>query len=135
MASVEQHLSQYRHNRELIPRLPSTHSDWIVTATFYSCVHLIDAVLLKVSDFHSFDHKSRNGALAKVRQLEFIARKYDPLYVLCRQVRYFANPEMWVPREVIDTEIFGRYLYPIENSAFALLGLDYQHSYIELLPV
>ena len=132
MASVEEHLTQYKHNRDLIGKLPPTHPDWIVTITFYACVHLVDAVLVKVSGFQSYDHKSRNQALAQVRQLEFIAKKYDPLYSLCRQVRYTANPLQWVPRNVIEPQVFGKYLYPIEESAFGLLQVERQHSYIEL---
>lgn len=120
MASVEAHLRQFHHNRELISKLPSSHHDWMVTAVFYSCVHLIDAVLAS-ENFHPVVHKRRNVAVANSNRLEFIAKKYDPLYQLCRKVRYLAEPGLWVPLAEFDRQIVRGYLYPIEQSAFRLL--------------
>ena len=32
------------HNRELIPLLPQSHPDWIVTLAFYTALHAVDAL-------------------------------------------------------------------------------------------
>lgn len=131
MASVDAHLAQYRHNRLLLPVLPRTHHDWMVTVTFYCCVQLIDAVLA-AADYHPVDHKTRNNALANSNRLQFIAKTYDPLYQLCRKVRYMADPLGWIPFSEVDARIIRGHLYPIEKSAFRLLRRDEVLPEIEL---
>lgn len=131
MADLEAHLTQYHHNRRLIALLPASHPDWMVTVAFYCCIHLIDAVLAR-EGYQPVDHKSRNRAIANSNRLAFIAKLYDPLYQLPRKVRYMAAPLEWVPFDRIGPIVLGRYLYPIEKSAFRLLGRPEIHELIDL---
>jgi len=134
MASIEQHIAQYRHNRRFVATISDQYCDWIVRSTFYTCVHLVDATLAHLDNYHPIDHKTRNKAIANIRQMEFIAKKYDPLYQLCRKIRFFADPQLWVPKQQIASQVFGRLLYPLEQSAFRLLGISNEHSEIVIKP-
>lgn len=132
MATVEAHLTQYEHNRALLPVLPASHNDWIATVTFYCAVHLVDAALA-AHNIHPKNHEHRNNSLAAIRQLDLIAEKFEPLYAIARRVRYFANPTEWIKVERMQPEVFGRYLHPIEKSVFeTVLKRPYIHRPIVL---
>jgi len=131
MADVQAHLKQYWHNRALVPALPATHNDWIVTVVFYCGVQLVDAVLAH-GGLHPTSHQKRNEMIANVRKLEFIAERYDVLYQLARKVRYLADPAKWVPLADVEQKVLRAYLYPIEHSAYKLLNLQETHTLIKL---
>jgi len=67
-----------------------------------------------------------------VKRYDAIWEKHQPLYNLSRTVRYTANPALWVPYACIEKQVLGRYLYPIEKSAFGLMGIEYPFERIVL---
>jgi hypothetical protein len=124
MANPHKHLSQWRHNRELISAIPPTHPDWIVTIAFYVALHAVDALLEydNVSGVHS--HDSRNRVLIRTRRYEKIWEHYQPLHDLSRRIRYLADPQLWITIDDIPGKVFGGFLYPVERSVHHLIGLS-----------
>lgn len=120
MASSLDHLRQWQHNRDFLAIIPGKYPDWVVTVAFYSALHVVDAVL-SAYQVTTVSHESRNLVLSKTNRYLKIRECYLPMYTLSRTIRYLANPQQWVPSEKIETHIFERYLYPIEQSARGLL--------------
>lgn len=132
MGTADQHIEQWRHNRSLLSTLPPEYPDWIVTVAFYTGLHAIDAMLHTQGVVNFNSHSTRHEVLMHVTQYELIARRHLPFYNLSRTVRYTAEPTRWVPLEKVEKEVFGRYLYPIESSAFKLMGRPYEFQRIVL---
>ena len=120
MASTSNHLKQWKHNREFLPTILPKHADWIVTATFYTALHAVDA-LLYADNLRITNHNNRNDILINTHKYMQITRHYLPLYDLSRTVRYLADPVTWVPFEKISSDVFTKYLYPVERSVKKLL--------------
>lgn len=120
-AAVDRHIAQWHHNRALIEKLPASHSDWVVTAAFYTAVHAIDAALAHEGHLVS-NHEKRFEALAFVNRLAKPRQLLHTLYNLSRTARYSADPSQWIaPRRIEPDEIRGR-LYPLEQSIQKLIG-------------
>lgn len=117
------HIKQWQHNRAFISTIDPQFPDWAVTATFYTALHAIDALLKHDKAEGITTHAARNDTLMRTSRYEFIWRNYQPLYGLARTIRYLAKPTRWVPWKQIETEVFRRYLYPLERSAFKLMGI------------
>lgn len=122
MASTSSHLQQWRHNRSLIPAVPPSHPDWIVTVTFYTALHAVDALLSADKVPRVVDHSARNSVLGNTNKYQKIWKSYYPLYALSRTVRYLADPVGWIPFASVETVVFSRYLYPLERSVRGLLA-------------
>ena len=123
MATLEQHVDQWRHNRQLISLIPQTHPDWIATLAFYSALQAIDA-LLASGGFTPKDHKQRNDVLCRTNTYAQIWKHYSPLYQICRTVRYIPDPTQWVPFEKIEQTVLQGYLYKVEESVRNLLNKE-----------
>ena len=123
MASRDDHVKQWRHNRRFLPTIDPAYHDWIVTVTFYTALHAVDA-LLAHDKIPVNSHQSRNETLRRVTRYDKIERSYLPLYNLARTVRYSADPNRWIPVEQIRGKVIVRHLYPIETSVQKLIGLD-----------
>lgn len=121
MASPTSNLNQWMHNRSLLPIIPTTHPDWLVTVAFYAALHLIDALLISDGVRTVTSHGERNDVLSHTNRYSKIATLYLPLYGLSRTVRYMPDNSRWVPASKVDSEVFRRYLYPIEKSALGLM--------------
>lgn len=121
MASSSSHLQQWKHNREFLPQIPREFTDWLVTVTFYTALHAIDALLSQDKVAGIVSHSARNDVLFRTNRYSFIYDKYNPLYDLSQTIRYLAEPTRWVPFDKIESDVFGRYLYPIERSVGSLL--------------
>lgn len=132
MGTVAQHIEQWQSNRRFLALIPRQHPDWIVTVAFYSSLHLVDAMLHSDKIERVTNHTTRNEVLMNVTRYDSIWVRYHPLYNLSRTVRYTAEPLQWVPFAVIEKEVFGRYVYPIEKAAFALMGQPYTFARIPL---
>jgi hypothetical protein len=107
-------VAQWLHNRSLIPRIPQSHPDWIVTVTFYTALHAINS-LLSGSGADVRSHDERNEILMTTHTYAPIWIKYSPLYDMSRKVRYLANPEAWLPFSKLLDRVIKPYLYPIEK--------------------
>lgn len=121
MASTLSHLQQWKHNRDFLPTVSSSYTDWIVTVTFYTALHAVDALLAADKVARIIDHTSRNDVLMNTNRYLKIWHLYSPLYSLSRTVRYLADPASWVPFSQVQSQVFSRYLYPIEKSVKGLL--------------
>lgn len=123
MAGTQDHIEQWKHNRSLLSAIPAEYPDWIVTVTFYTALHAVDA-LLAHDRVTVTSHETRNGVLIRTNRYLALNRSYLPLHGLSRTVRYLANPAQWVPRDEVEQNVIRRYLYPIEKSVQNLLGQD-----------
>ena len=132
MGTVDQHIEQWTKSRKFLPSIPFDHPDWMVTVAFYTSLHLVDALLHTDKLEQITNHTTRNGALMTVNRYDAIWEKYQPLYNLSRTVRYTADPSQWVPLAAVEKNVFSRYLYPIEKSAFTLMGKQYKFDRIIL---
>jgi hypothetical protein len=123
MPTPDDHLSQWRHNRAFLSTIPLDYHDWIITATFYTALHAVDA-LLAFDNVTVTNHEGRNRTLGMTNRYERINNSYWPLYNLSRTVRYLAKPNTWVPASRVQKDVIERYLYPIERSVQKLIGRD-----------
>lgn len=122
MATIEQHIDQWLHNRRFIATIEPDFSDWIIAATFYTALHAVDAAFShhKLAD-KIVSHHTRNDVLSRNNSYQQVWKSYRPLHDLSRTVRYLAQPRAWVPFARIETDVLTRYLYPIEKSVQKLI--------------
>ncbi len=123
MSTRQDHIQQWKHNRQFASSIEPEYHDWIVTAIFYTAVHAIDT-LLAHDKVVIHNHETRNKALQLTNRYEFINKKYDALYSLCRTIRYLAHPTQWIPADRLQKDVVQRYLYPIEKSVQKLINQD-----------
>jgi len=116
---VRDHINQWLHNRKFLECIAPDYTDWIVTAAFYAALHAVDALLLedKVS---VTSHDMRNRILSQTNRYKKINSAYYPLYDLSRTIRYIADQTRWIPFDKIESDVFRRFLYPIEKSVLTL---------------
>ena len=132
MGTSENHIRQWKHNREFLSKVPPGFPDWAVTAAFYVALHAVDSLLAHDRVTRINSHQSRNEVLANTNRYAAIQRAYLPLYDLSRTIRYLADPATWVPEEQVQKNVIGRCLYPIEASVQRLMGVDLKLAKIEL---
>ena len=125
MATLDQHLAQWRHNRDLLPELDPAYPDWIVTVAFYAALHAV-GVLFAHDGVTAETHDARNSILRQVRRYEQVQRHYLPLYFNSQAARYSADPTKWIPAVDLQKQIIQGRLYPIERSVQKLTGRDLQ---------
>jgi hypothetical protein len=98
---VQIHQEKARHDKELADTLysQSKFPDWIVTCSFYSALHCIDAYAHKLG-IMSFEPTIDDKLTAHQKRLRFIDHSlkayfgfYQTLYSHCRQCRY--DPEYY----------------------------------------
>lgn len=131
MASPQQHLAQWKHNRLFIASIGAQFPDWRIAVCFYIALHAVDT-LLTTDDQEPQSHRSRNETLMNVKRYEQLWKHYRPLYEQSRVVRYLADPNQWLQPQLIETQIISRYLYPIEKSVCKLCGLKDEFPPIQL---
>ncbi len=126
MASLGNHIRQWKHNRTFLTMIPLDYRDWIITIAFYSALHAIDALLAfdKVRGITS--HQARNDVLMRTNRYQRIYKAYHPLYSLSRTIRYLADPQAWISAEDTQPRVIDAYLVPIEQSVERLIGQDLQ---------
>ena len=102
-----------------------------MTVTFYTALHIVDALLAfdRVEGINR--HDARNSVLLKTNKYLAIRRAYMPLYSLSRTVRYLADPAKWISTNMIEPKVFS-YLYSVENSAQNLMKKDLHFEKITL---
>lgn len=123
MSARDDHVRQWLHNRTFLTTIPPQYNDWIVTVTFYTALHAVDALLVH-DRVAVYNHASRNRTIASINRYDRIDRGYTPLYYLSRTARYVADPNQWIPADRIPKEVIQRHLYPIEASVQKLVGHD-----------
>lgn len=121
MGSRDDHIRQWKHNRDFLGLIPPDYPDWLVTVTFYVALHAVDALLAHDGVTGVTSHDDRKRVLIYTNRYAGIQRSFLPLYDLSRTVRYLADPAKWVPSDRIQKDVIGRYLYPIEKSVQTLM--------------
>jgi hypothetical protein len=119
---AQRHLRQWQHNRELLGRLPAECPDWFVTVAFYAVLHVVDALFATDDVDRVRSHGARNDVLLRTNRYQAIKRPYLSLYDLSKRVRYLVDWEGWIRMEQLEADVVKRYVYPIERSAFRLMG-------------
>ncbi len=125
MATLDEHLAQWRHNRDLLPTLDPAYPDWIVTVTFYAALHAVSGLLLH-DGVPARTHAAVNATVRDVRRYQQVRRFYLPLYEKSQDARYSADPAKWVATDQLQRLIIERHLYPLERSVQKLLARDLQ---------
>ena len=122
MATFEDHLKQWAHNREFLQSVSLKYPDWIVTATLYTALHAVEALLTADKAKERSRHQDRFEILQGEKRYESIYNSYHVLYDLAHVTRYSANPGRWVKENRIQPQIIAGMLYPIEKSVRKLLS-------------
>jgi hypothetical protein len=120
--SVQEHLTQWAHNRRFLQRVEPAFSDWIVTAALYTALHAIEALFTADGTRSRSSHKDRLLILQSANRYDLIYRKFRVLYDLAHVTRYSATPGRWMPAEQLHSRVIVSILYPIENSVRRLLA-------------
>ena len=125
MATLDEHLAQWRHNREFLATVDPAYPDWATTAAFYAALHAVSALLLH-DRIPAKDHAARNAVLRQTRRYEKIREHYLALYDLSQDARYSADPALWFGFDQLEREVVKAHLYPLERSVQKLLARDLQ---------
>ena len=125
MASQEQHIQQWKHNRAFLAGIEPKFPDWLVTVSFYVALHAVDTLLHHDgAAARVTSHDTRNAVLMGTNRYRKIWISYSPLYNLSRTVRYLADPSRWVQASQVQKQIVEKHLYPIENSIQQLMDVN-----------
>lgn len=94
MPTKAQHLKKYKENKRLLEtRLSFEEKDfynWIVTVSFYTALHLVEARLAELN-IDSADHTARNNNIERFNILKPVRDEYKTLYDRSRVARYDAT--------------------------------------------
>lgn len=122
MGRIEEHLDQWKHNRDFLATIPTKFSDWIVTVCLYSALHAIEALLTADGVKARNRHQDRLEILQSEHRYQKIYQNFRVLYDLGHVTRYSAKPARWIPSEQIKKQVIDGLLVPIENSVRKLLA-------------
>ncbi len=122
MATVDQHVAQWKHNRKCAQTVDTVFRDWQITIVFYTALHAVDAAL-NHRKITVANHEARNNAVRTNASLVSIRNKYLDLYRISKVTRYDADPDDWIPKEYLDVPaLAAATLKPIEVEVERLIG-------------
>ena len=90
MPSAQVHRRQAQHNEAFIKSFDldtTPYLDWVVTAAFYTALHLIDAYL-DTRNIHLSTHRGRDSLIWSVRKLRPLYSAYRRLKHRSEEARY-----------------------------------------------
>ncbi len=99
MPNDREHIQWSLHNIDVISYLSKEpcFCDWTATVSFYTALHIIEAVFYRTSTSdrskHGVCHENRMKLLKQTHQFEKIYRHYRILYSTSRIARYIQNSE------------------------------------------
>jgi hypothetical protein len=121
MATVDQHIGQWEHNRAFAKTIEARYRDWQINVIFYTALHLIDAALVALG-INVTDHVARNDEVRKNASFAAVRSQYLNLYRISRVTRYDADPDQWLPQSYLTVaDLVEDLLRPIENGIAPLL--------------
>ncbi|OGO41083.1 MAG: hypothetical protein A2Z04_02525 [Chloroflexi bacterium RBG_16_57_9] len=91
MVTAEQHRLQAEHNKAFFQSFDldtSPYLDWVVTATFYSALHLVEWFLKAKGVVSRRDHHLRDAYIARISELRSIYPDYTELKFQSEAARY-----------------------------------------------
>jgi hypothetical protein len=101
MALFEEHLKQAKSNLSFLERVNNNldnYFDWLVTISFYSAVHLINAHVVKSTGHHYRTHEDIDNIISpynispgKLPESEYLS--YKKLQALARRSRYLISDD------------------------------------------
>lgn len=123
MATRQQHLKQWEHNRSFLAsilRQPAS-SDWMTTVAFYTALHAVQVLLVADNHTRAVDHASRNRILIDDRKYLKIWPDYKLLYDASRAARYDCSG--WLDADRVRDELVKDRLVRLEQSVVRLAKL------------
>ncbi len=122
MPTVDQHITQWKHNRRFAQSIGREYRDWQINVIFYAALHAVDAALAHLG-VKVTDHEARNTAVRTNASLANIRVGYLDLYRISKVTRYDAEPDAWLPEKYLTVDDLVReLLLPIENNIERLIG-------------
>jgi hypothetical protein len=122
VASIDQHLTQWRHNRRFAKSIDAAYRDWQINAIVYTALHAVDAAVARLG-LRVTDHETRNEIVRTNSSFAAIRKPFHNLYRISRVTRYDADPDLWLPAEYLTVaDLVENLLRPIENGLEPLLG-------------
>ena len=119
---VQQHIEQWKHNREFAKTIDGNYQDWQINVIFYTALHVIDAALVSLGVPVS-DHTNRNDQVRTNEAFAAVRNPYLNLYRISRITRYDADPDRWLPQKYLTvTDLVEDLLRPIEASMGPLIN-------------
>lgn len=91
MPSCAQHMDKVRSNLGFVALLLKTgvrFLDWVITAYFYSAVHLAEAYFDRFAGKHYGNHPNRRAAIALDKNISHLYGSYRQLETYSRVSRY-----------------------------------------------
>ena len=122
MAKVDEHLSQWEHNRAFVQAIDPAYADWIVTASLYLSSHAVEALLTADRAKPRSSHKDRLEILRGEQRYLNIYQAFRLLYELAHVTRYSAQRGRWLPADQVGHKVVRDLVYPIETSVRKLLA-------------
>ena len=121
MPTVQQHVAQWKHNRQFAKTIDSKYRDWQINVIFYAALHAIDAALASVGVQVS-EHADRNNHVRTNESFARVRTQYLDLYRISRVTRYDADPDRWIPAQYLTVaDLVEPLLIPIENGLRELI--------------
>ena len=122
MATVEQHIVQWKHNRRFARTIECNFRDWQINVIFYTALHAIDAALASLG-VKVTNHAERNEKVRTNASFSGVRNQYLNLYRISCVTRYDANPDEWLPQEYLTVQdLVSHLLRPIETECGQLIG-------------
>ncbi len=122
MASVQQHVAQWKHNRKFAQAIDRAYRDWQINVIFYAALHAVDAALTHLG-VPVTNHETRNQAVRNNASLSGLRNNDLDLYRISKVTRYDADPDDWLPEQYLSVgDLVDHLLTPIERQVEALLG-------------
>lgn len=112
-ATVASHLAQAEANKVLARKMISPNCgidplplEWAAVVASYSAIHYVNAALLSKGVVVS-DHKTRQGAMAKIKELSPAIQSYGTAFNYGFRARYTPGWRLTLPviRGVLDVDI------------------------------
>ena len=91
MPTAEQHRQQAEHNRAFVQSFDldtSLYLDWVVTAIFYTALHLVEWFLRTKELTGRRDHQLRDAYIARMSELRPVYADYTELKFQSKAARY-----------------------------------------------
>ncbi len=133
MSKIDQHIAQWKHNRQFAKTIDGKYRDWQVNAIFYTALHIIDAALCS-KGINVAEHGERNEQIKTNISFAQVRNQYLNLYRISRVTRYDADPDKWLPKQYLTiSDLVEDLLKPIENGVGPLINKSVKFDPIKLM--
>ncbi len=129
MGRESNHREKWKRNRAFIETISDQYPEWVVTAAFYTALHLVEWLFASDGLDPGRDHDDRDNKLMNTRY-DPIRGAYKTLKDASMTARYDAtkNGRRSFTPENIKTTILGKYLKTIEDFVLAEVDPKQKHT-------